>query len=297
MSKVTLDVNRHIKMLIKMLKLVVGWSNRVHFLLASAIALFLMLPYSLLTKKNFRESFGNLLPRFILSDIEIEFEGVKYIARGGCSDIVILMQLCEEGFSHFKIRREEVVIDVGAHIGLYALYAAKKGKLCIAIEPCSKNFEHLLRNIQINGLDNLIALNYAAWNSDEDRVPLYGPSQKNADNVLSIDREHLLRELSENGAKIYEYVETRTIDSILDEIGINKVDWVKIDVEGAEVEVLQGMKKCLRDNPNLKILIEVQKENEAKVNSLLKGFNRVLLIERARTRDFLYTKNKNISSK
>ena len=292
MSKATVNVNRHIKML----KLVVGWSNRVHFLLASAMALFLMLPYSLLTGKNFRESFGNLLPRFMLSKI-LEWEEIKYIARGGSNDIVILMQLCEEGFSHFKIRREEVVIDVGAHIGLYALYAAKKGKLCIAIEPCSKNFEHLLRNIQINGLDNLIALNYAAWNSDEDRVPLYGPSQKNADNVLSIDREHLLRELSENGAKIYEYVETRTIDSILDEIGINKVDWVKIDVEGAEVEVLQGMKKCLRDNPNLKILIEVQKENEAKVNSLLKGFNRVLLIERARTRDFLYTKNKNISSK
>jgi len=128
MSKVTLDVNRHIKMLIKMLKLVVGWSNRVHFLLASAIALFLMLPYSLLTKKNFRESFGNLLPRFILSDIEIEFEGVKYIARGGCSDIVILMQLCEEGFSHFKIGREDITCRCGSTYWVICFIRCEEGK-------------------------------------------------------------------------------------------------------------------------------------------------------------------------
>jgi len=47
---------------------------------------------------------------------------------------------------------------------------------------------------------------------------------------------------------------------------------VKIDVEGAEVEVLEGMREVLRKNKKLRMLIEVHGENKYKVNELLEGF-------------------------
>jgi FkbM family methyltransferase len=152
-------------------------------------------------------------------------------------------------------------VDVGAHVGKYALVAAQMvgedGKV-IAIEAHPRNFDALLRNMHLNGLKNVIAINAAAFNEDDNILELRG----SRDDMYSL-------KLS-GGAKVK--VKTRTVDSILKQLGIIKVDWVKIDVEGAEVEVLEGMREVIKNNPKIKILLEIWKGNEAKINEILKGF-------------------------
>jgi len=72
-------------------------------------------------------------------------------------------------------------------------------------------------------------------------------------------------------------VEARTIDSILKQLNVAEVDWVKIDVEGAEVEVLEGMRELIKRSPRLKILIEVREENRKRVDEILRGFKKKIL--------------------
>jgi hypothetical protein len=52
------------------------------------------------------------------------------------------------------------------------------------------------------------------------------------------------------------------------------VDWVKIDVEGAETEVLLGMKETIENSPNLKMLVEVNRSNEHDIDQILSGFGK-----------------------
>ena len=76
---------------------------------------------------------------------------------------------------YFTSKEDNIVIDLGAHIGPYTLKASKyvglNGKV-IAIETDPENFNILNRNVQLNKLTNVIALNYAAY-SKEDKIKLY----------------------------------------------------------------------------------------------------------------------------
>ena len=70
----------------------------------------------------------------------------------------------------FIPNERDIVVDVGAHIGLYTIIASKRvgpnGKV-IAIEADPSNFEMLNRNIQLNNLTNVLALNYAVYSKEE----------------------------------------------------------------------------------------------------------------------------------
>jgi len=240
-----------------------NFGDKLIYLLVCLITAALAMPHSILKRKRIKECIFSIFPKLMPKDLLIEFYGVKFMARRGKTDILILNELSEPWMKrYFKPNKGDVVIDVGAHVGKYSLPAAKfvgeNGKV-IAIEAHPENFKALQTNILLNDLKNIIALNIAAFNQDNKKLLLSG----------SRDSEFSLKSnLKENSVE----VETRTIDSLLREIGVKKVDWVKIDVEGAEVEVLEGMREVLRENKKLRMLIEVHGENKYKVNELLEGF-------------------------
>jgi len=240
-----------------------NFGDKLIYLLVCLITAALAIPLSILKRKRIKECIFSIFPKLMPKDLLIEFQGVKFMARRGKTDILILNELSEPWMKrYFKPNKGDVVIDVGAHVGKYSLPAAKlvgeNGKV-IAIEAHPENFKALQTNILLNGFKNIIALNIAAFNQDNKKLLLCG----------SRDSEFSLKSnLKENSVE----VETRTIDSLLREIGVEKVDWVKIDVEGAEVEVLEGMREVLRKNKKLRMLIEVHGENKYKVNELLEGF-------------------------
>ena len=240
-----------------------NFGDKLIYLLVCLITAALAIPLSILKRKRMKECIFSIFPKLMPKDLLIEFQGVKFMARRGKTDILILNELSEPWMkSYFKPNKGDVVIDVGAHVGKYSLPAAKlvgeKGKV-IAIEAHPGNFKALQTNILLNGFKNIIAIEIAAFNQDNKRLLLSG----SRDNGFSLKSN-----LKENSFE----VETRTIDSLSQELGIEKVNWVKIDVEGAEVEVLEGMREVLRKNKKLRMLIEVHGENKYKVKELLEGF-------------------------
>jgi len=162
-----------------------------------------------------------------------------------------------------KISKGDVFIDVGAHIGKYTFVVAKRvaptGKV-IAIEPNPLVFKALVNGIRQNKLTNVIPLNIAV-------------SDKNAIVKLYVKRSSTLSSIKEPdySIKIISVI-SKSIDSIVQELNLNKVDWVKIDAEGAEVDILKGMTNTLtKFRP--KIIIEVEKKNFDECTRIFHMFN------------------------
>jgi FkbM family methyltransferase len=144
-----------------------------------------------------------------------------------------------------SLRVGMTVIDVGAHIGFYSLIAAKKvmpGGIVHAVEPYEQNIKYLEHNITLNGLKNVTVHRFAAGAKRRKRT------------------FHITHSTDSNGFyphPIAETIETISIDEIpLDDIVTGPVHVTKIDVEGAEIEVLSGMKRILGENPRLKLFLE-----------------------------------------
>jgi FkbM family methyltransferase len=136
-------------------------------------------------------------------------------------------------------------IDVGANIGVFTLPVARKigPRGCvIAIEPSPLVCPYLERNIVLNGLSNVRLVQCAAHNRDGETVPFY---------EAPVDHFGM----GSLGAQFHNSpvpVACRTIDHILEEQRIDKVEVIKVDVEGFEVAVFEGAKKLLTgDNPPL----------------------------------------------
>jgi FkbM family methyltransferase len=149
----------------------------------------------------------------------------------------------------FLPKMGQTVLDVGAHVGAYTLRAAKvvgdRGSV-IALEPAPATYRMLLQNIQLNNADNVTVINIAAWNQASE-LKLYHAYHPG---LYSVKRDH---------NQGYDIVKAKPITEILGTLGFNHVDWVKIDTEGAEREVLEGMLEILPSCPN--IIVEANSAN------------------------------------
>ena len=138
----------------------------------------------------------------------------------------------------YNIREEDTVIDVGAHVGVFTLKIARKVKrgLVIAIEPHPFNYRLLMNNVEFNKLTNIKALRLAL-SSFNGVVKLYLSNRSGT---------HSLR-FRKNSSKYLE-VQAKTLDTIIEELNISKVDLIKIDAEGAELEIIRGAKNTVKRN-------------------------------------------------
>jgi FkbM family methyltransferase len=140
---------------------------------------------------------------------------------------------------NYCIREGDVIVDAGAYTGAFTIYAAKivgnRGRV-LAFEPDSANFKILTDNISINELDNVTAINKGLWNKDD---ILKFNSKSDADSSLFYD--------DINGKNIID-LEVAALDSELERLGIKKINFVKMDIEGAEIEAIKGSLKTLKQN-------------------------------------------------
>jgi FkbM family methyltransferase len=137
---------------------------------------------------------------------------------------------------YYDIKEGNVVVDAGANIGLFTLKAAKAvghSGMVIAIEPEMNNFRLLNKNVSANGLVNVVAIHKGLW-SETGKSKLFVFGQRG--------HHSMLRSRSETG---YEEVEVDTLDNLLDSLAVKKIDFVKMDIEGAEFEACQGMNTLL----------------------------------------------------
>ncbi len=153
------------------------------------------------------------------------------------------------------IRPRATILDVGAHIGYFALLSARltgpTGRVW-AFEPNPRLFEILVKNIAENGFGRQIFAVPQAVGSVPGPAVLYvNPTES----MLSSLCSHAARHGSPWAAS--EEVSCTTLDAWSAERGWPDVDVIKIDVEGLEAAVLRGMTELARRNPHLQIIVEL----------------------------------------
>ena len=132
------------------------------------------------------------------------------------------------------------VLDVGANIGLYTLLAAKRGARVFAVEADPCNVEILRHHVKLNGLEQSVTILEMAAAEAERTISLFRhPLNWGESNILGRGR------LSGS-------VTGRTLDSL----DLPPLDICKMDIEGAELMALLGMKRTLERSPRLKLFVE-----------------------------------------
>lgn len=179
--------------------------------------------------------------------MSVELNGIElFIPRDFVSHYVSqeYEPVTQKMFAH-ALKPGMSVADVGAHIGYYSLLAAKlvgaSGSV-YAFEPCKENLSILDANVRRNGFENLEVYPYAVGSHREIRqFNITGSSDSNG---------------------FYAHPPTETVRTVeveqvaLDEIIKTPLDAVKIDVEGAELEVLDGMREVLARSKGMLLWVE-----------------------------------------
>ena len=142
------------------------------------------------------------------------------------------------------------VVDIGANIGYFTLLFSKwignKGKV-YSFEPDPSNFEILSKNICANRSKNVTAFQKALSNNDG-KLSLFLCEKNKGDHRIF---DFYAFEDDDKRKKID--VESVTLDSVLSD---KKIEVIKMDVQGAEYLVLEGMKETINKNSNLYLLTE-----------------------------------------
>jgi FkbM family methyltransferase len=174
-------------------------------------------------------------------------------------DYMSLISREETILTRFDPQIGDVVLDIGANLGRYTVIAAKKvrnGGKVISIEANPAIFELLRKNIQLNELANVIPLNCAVF-SEKTKIKFFVNDDLRNNQFGTINSD--IDNFANKGLERYVYVDANTVDSILSEnsIEIQEVKWMKIDVEGAEFDVIKGSKELISNAKNLRIIVEI----------------------------------------
>jgi FkbM family methyltransferase len=151
-----------------------------------------------------------------------------------------------------------VFVDAGAHIGRYSLMAADRvGEtgVVLAIEPDAGNFSLLCENMSLNRLTCIRARNLALGR--ENGTAELTCADDSATNTLYPEWLSILQPGDNSSTRPHQTVTVRRLDTLLQEEQLEKADLLKIDVEGAEMDVLEGARESLERRRIRAILCEV----------------------------------------
>ena len=157
----------------------------------------------------------------------------------------------------YELRKGDLVIDVGANVGMFTVKASmsvgEEGKV-IAIEPVEENFELLKKNVELHKLANVRIIRKALGRKRGKAVMLKS--------LLS--GTHQLKSVCKNSEFPIEEmeIEVDSLDNICKELNVNRIDFLKIDVEGAELDVLKGAEESLKFTKNIAMELHYEGEGE-----------------------------------
>ncbi len=142
------------------------------------------------------------------------------------------------------IHKNDVVLDIGANIGFYAVILSdivgSKGQVH-CFEPDSQNFHHLIKNTLI--YQNII-LNNKAVGSKTEKIKIYTSKNLNVDH-RTYKPDVYDKEIEIDAISISDYLNQNL-----------KVDFIKMDIQGFEMQAIKGMQSILEKNQNIKLISE-----------------------------------------
>lgn len=170
-------------------------------------------------------------------------------------------QLRRLGLRFFKrfpieltLRKGETVVQVGAQprgeLLRLAQIVGEKGRV-IAIEPEPANVEGLRKTLEKNSVKNVTIIPKGTWSERGKQRLLLSPHP--GDHKINVPGVLHDNDLRPENYQSFAEIEVDTVDNILRTPGINRVDYVKITINGAELEVLKGMEETLRGDLRLRV--------------------------------------------
>lgn len=147
------------------------------------------------------------------------------------------------------------VLDIGAHHGLYALLASKRvgpGGRVFAFEPSPRERKTLLRHLMINRCKNVTVEGLAIGSEEKDTSLFVVQGSNTGCNSLRRPAPDVA------GALLPTPVHVVRLDDWLEDCGVDRIDFIKLDVEGGEIEVFKGAERLLLRRPRPVVLLEVQ---------------------------------------
>ncbi len=167
--------------------------------------------------------------------------GQYWIPRG--SDWALPWDLAEQarhiyGTGDRAVRAGDIVLDCGANVGVYVREALKAGaRTVVAIEVAPENVECLRRNFADEiGHGRVIVYPKGVWDKDDFLTLNVDPENSAADSLVMRPKE------SHQGPR----VPLTTIDNLVGELKLERVDYIKMDIEGAEQKALTGAQATLK---------------------------------------------------
>lgn len=174
----------------------------------------------------------------------------------------------------YKLQKGDICIVAGASIGIDVMEIAstvgEEGEV-VAIEPEPLNLEYLRKNVQLNDFRNVEIVGKGLW-SEQGTTNLFLTNNTTHHSVVQ-------KEIMSTGIEGNVTIQTATLDDILVELGINEVDLLFMNIEGAELEALKGAKKTLQLTRNITVSCHRNERegfetvNEAEEILYLSGFN------------------------
>jgi len=207
-------------------------------------------------KYNVIKSVSNKIETSLITDSAEVWAGKIFLHPNDAFRLSIYGIHSKIDFEIFQkyVKKGDNVLDVGANIGYFTLMLAKlvgpTGKV-FAFEPDPRNISLLKKNIETNGYQNVVVVPKAVSNVNE-KCTLFTSQSSFGQNRIYEPKK----------TKNQKYVPIESETILLDDFfknnkNIEKISFVKIDVEGAEKFVLEGMKKILDLNENIKIFSEI----------------------------------------
>jgi len=197
------------------------------------------------------------------SDVKIKLtNGTKFIVRARTMDRSVVKEVwLHEIYNQHGITVEEndIVLDIGGHIGVFNVYAAQKAKngKVYSFEPFSKNFERLKMHAQMNQLSNVKLINKAVAAQTGKQTLNLSPDNNTGGHSLHLKTE------SDNKVEI----ETISLADFYQQEGITKVDFLKLDCEGAEFEIVQNNKELISQVE--RIILECHPHGDKTVDGMI----------------------------
>ncbi len=170
--------------------------------------------------------------------------------------------------------------DVGANIGVYSLYAAKRGNTVVAIEPESSSYAILNKNIYLNGFDRRVtALNLALY--DQEVLSVLNISNFQPGKSGHSFHDEVDTNLIPCNSEFRQAVIGIPLDTLISRYDLEFPNLIKIDVDGNEHKIIEGMPKTLGDKRLKSIALETNLKIGAhkQLEKILCSFGFRLLIE------------------
>lgn len=162
-------------------------------------------------------------------DLSNNFHAVREIVLGG--------SLTWRGFhERCKIKPNDRVMDIGANVGIFSLFAAANGAKVTAYEPFLEPFAYLREAVERMQLDNLNPLNMAVWKFTGE-IPYLGHIGRLEDACPAFNGGVPTSGVKWTQDDFQKAVKTKCV-SFDDAVGDDPWDCVKIDIEGAEAEII-----------------------------------------------------------